>query len=685
MKIKNIFHINLLKIMLVLLCLFFPYILFAEISNENATAYTYTLSEDGTWIRTQDAYLVGDILFKHINLKSPEDMFIKNEKIYIAESGNSQIVIVDLENINNISYIGKNFLSLPTGVFVDDKGRILVADYGLKEVLMFSEEGELIKRYKRPESIIFGEKANYNPKKVVSDKMGNIYIVSEGSYDGIIQISEDGEFLGYFGTNKTEISFEQVLLNILFTEEQQAQLFNIIPKTFYNITIDDEGLIYTITQGVTQNAIKKHNISGNNILKHANNMVSEPNFVDITIGNYNQIYALTDTGLIYEYDSEGNLIYSFGGRAISAERNGFLTVPVSIAVDGNDNVYVLDKERGIVHMFYPTVLTNMTHQALMFYKKGQYLESMDYWKEILKLTGRSRMAHNGLGKAYFQSQNYEKAAEHFKIANNRIDYSEAFWEIRNNWLNNNIGFILIVLVLIGLTWQFIKIINKKHNFLNNIKYFFNTFRKINVLSDILYMGNFIRHPIDSSYDIKHKKKVSIMSATVVYVLAFIAFVFNYLFKGFIFSTQNFRDVSYVYVVMIFFLPVGLWIISNYLVSTLSDGEGKFRDVYCTTAYSLSPLVLFMPVVTLLSYILTLNEGFIIQFANIGIWCWLGILIFLSLKEIHNYSLSKVIGNIFLTLFLMFVIIIAYFIVYMLGNETFNFFYIIVKEAVYRIE
>ncbi len=55
-------------------------------------------------------------------------------------------------------------------------------------------------------------------------------------------------------------------------------------------------------------------------------MISEPNFVDITVGNYNQIYALTETGLIYEYDSEGNLIYSFGGRAISTERNGFFSL-----------------------------------------------------------------------------------------------------------------------------------------------------------------------------------------------------------------------------------------------------------------------------------------------------------------------------------------------------------------------
>ncbi len=112
--------------------------------------------------------------------------------------------------------------------------------------------------------------------------------------------------------------------------------------------------------------------------------------------------------------------------------------------------------------FYPTAITNMTHEAISLYEKGKYIESMSYWQEILKLSGRSRIAHNGLGKAYFQSQDYEKAAEHFKIANNKIDYSEAYWEIRNLWLQNNIATILIVVFLVWVLWQIVKLLDKKN-------------------------------------------------------------------------------------------------------------------------------------------------------------------------------------------------------------------------------
>jgi len=87
-------------------------------------------------------------------------------------------------------------------------------------------------------------------------------------------------------------------------------------------------------------------------------MVDEPNFVDITIANDGRIIAVTETGLIYEYDREGNLLFSLGGRAISSERNGYFTVVSGICVDENDNLYVLDSERGLVHVFVPTLYTN---------------------------------------------------------------------------------------------------------------------------------------------------------------------------------------------------------------------------------------------------------------------------------------------------------------------------------------
>ena len=59
----------------------------AHAAGENTT-YTYTLSADDEWIRTQDAYLPGKIYLKGAGLSQPQDLFLRGGDIYIADTGN---------------------------------------------------------------------------------------------------------------------------------------------------------------------------------------------------------------------------------------------------------------------------------------------------------------------------------------------------------------------------------------------------------------------------------------------------------------------------------------------------------------------------------------------------------------------------------------------------------------------
>lgn len=650
---------------------------------ENAPAYTYTISEDGKWVRTQDAYLTSGLLFKDMGLKKPEDIFVKNGKIYVADTGGGRIAIMD-KDTNAVTFIGKDILSSPTGVYVDDQNNILVADYNLGKVFMFSEEGNLIRMYERPNSPVFGKNTNFKPKKVISDKKGNIYIVSEGSYDGIIQLSKEGEFLGYFGANNTNLTPLQAIEELIFTQAQKSQLFNRVPKTFYNIAMDEKGMAYTITQAVHGHAIKKHSVSGADVFNQDTNMIDEGNFVDLTIGAYRQIYALTETGLIYEYDSSGNLIFSFGGRAISTERNGLFTVGSGIASDEDNNVYVLDKERGVVQVFYPTIFAEMTHQAINLFDAGKYSESKDLWQQILRLSGTSKIAHDGLGKAYFQENNFEKAAYNFKIAQNRADYSESYWEIRNKWLQDNVSAILILLVILLIASKVLKKIDAKTGIFSPIKKAKKEALKNKLVSDLLFLKRFIRHPIDSMYDIRRDKEGSILSATILYLLGFVIFTVNSVGRGFIFNYADYRNVSYVYILSLFLLPCALWVAANYMVSSINEGEGRLRDVYIASAYALAPFIIFMPFIIVLSYVVTLNEAFLLSFSALIIWVWCAVILFLGLREIHNYEIREVIKNILISLFLMFIAVIIFSIVYMLWDQLIGFVYTLLQEVAYNV-
>ena len=114
------------------------------------------------------------------------------------------------------------------------------------------------------------------------------------------------------------------------------------------------------------------------------------------------------------------------------------------------------------------------------------------------------------------------------------------------------------------------------------------------------------------------------------------------------------------------------------------GEGKFKAVFIGSAYMLSPYLVFMPIVNLLSYVLTRNEGFVITFSTTIIWAYVLLLLFFSVKEINNYSVKKTIGSIAISLFFIVIVVVAFSIVYMLCNEFVEMITTIIKEAIYRV-
>jgi hypothetical protein len=127
----------------------------------------------------------------------------------------------------------------------------------------------------------------------------------------------------------------------------------------------------------------------------------------------------------------------------------------------------------------------------------------------------------------------------------------------------------------------------------------------------------------------------------------------------------------------------LFVFSNYLISTLNNGEGWFKDVYISTAYALMPYVLFTIPIVLLSNIMTTNEIFIYQALTFIRNGWSILLIVIMIKEIHGYSLSELIKNIILTVFTMVMISLILFLIYVLLNQMFDYVIGILREVLLR--
>ncbi len=643
----------------------------------NSTSITYTLSSDGSWLRTQDAYLPGEILFQDDPLWQPEDVYVYGNCLYIAAAGNGYVVAYDLDTRKTRIY-GEGTLNTPTGIYVTGRQELYVADSGFSKVFVFDAEGKLLSEYDRPDEMTFGAQAQFKPKKLVVDESGVMSIVSEGSYDGVIQLGAEGEFLGYFGYNSVPMTLLELLQDRFFTEEQKKQLFNRIPLTFYNLASDPDGIIYTITQSAVGNAIKKHNISGVNIIKHQ--MIDEKNFTDIAVGPTGQIYAVTQTGLIFEYDNDGNLLFSFGGQAISSERSGLLTIASGIAVDDEYNLYVLDKERGLVHTYVPTAFANLAHEAINEYRQGSYTSSRDKLNMLLMLAGNARFIYYYLGKNELQLRNHQAAAVFFRQAGDRSGYSEAFWEIRNDVINAVLPWMFAVFLatvlfnLVRRLWKGKQAAHQGTRFLV----------KSRILSDLMFGFNVLRHPIDSFYEVKTGARGSIWSAVILYLLAFGAFAFDYLGRGFAYSLRTTENTSPLYVILLFFLPVALFIICSYMVSELHDGKGWFMTVFIGMSYALVPWICFLPAVTVMTHVLALNESFLITFSSLLVYAWTTVLVILAIREIHEYELHQVLGNIMLTFFMMVVVIFAFSIIGMFWDKAIEIASSITREVKYRV-
>lgn len=667
------------RIFAMLLCL----VMMAGMTASAETPYkTYTVDGYGYVLETQSAYnplaaitKVGETAFV-----SPMDMAIgKDGNLYIADAG-AHVILICSRDGEQVGSIGEGILQTPTGVYVTEDGTVYVADKDAKKVFVFDAQGNVTAEYGKPDSPIYGNSMDFKPTKVVANKTGTMYIICEGNMNGIVQLSpvEGGSFLGYFGTNYTSLSPFQMIQRVILTDAQRAQMLSNIPSTPTNLHIDDTGLIYTVTQGDKETSLKKLNIAGKNLLD------SDPYYADlpaaVTTGNYNNILVADSDGYIYEYNEDGELLFMFGGRDDGRQRVGLCNKVEAIAVDEDDRIYLLDSDKKQIHIFEPTEFTNLLHESLYLFSKGQYTQSKEPLSKVLQMNSMFDYANQAMGHAYLQEENYEQALKYFRLAKSFEGYSDAFWEVRNIWIRNYlVAAVLAIAAVIVLIRAGKSLYRKKYANRPTTQ----TGEHI-LLGQLRYSLYFMRHPMDGCYGVKKEGKNSWWCANILLGTFILISILEKYCSGFLVKTVRegrydlITDIGKVLVIFI-----GLTA-CNYLVVTIHEGEGFFKDLYCAYAYCLTPYIVIKPFVILLSNVLTYNEVFLISFANIIVWTWVVILILLTLKEINNFTVGETAKALAITAFTVLILTLLVCIIYVLFSQVIDFVITVVREVVYRI-
>lgn len=218
-------------------------------------------------------------------------------------------------------------------------------------------------------------------------------------------------------------------------------------------------------------------------------------------------------------------------------------------------------------------------------------------------------------------------------------------------------------------------------FINSIKNFFvELYHREKGKKNPLLM---LTHPIDTIEDMKVKKQGSVFWATVMLVLLTVSQIMVTVAKGFLFNTEKAEDFNLFYVLMRSCILVILFVIGNWALCTLLEGEGRAIDIYVYTCYCLTPLIILNVFDTIFSNVVTSDEYVFINIVKVCAWIWFVCLLMYSLKQLHNYTFGKTVWCLLLSIVAMAIIFFLCYLFFILLQQLYTFIMTIYTELVMR--
>lgn len=412
-------------------------------------------------------------------LIEPRDMFLGDDGYcYIANTGANTVVVIspEWELVTEIKTLVsgqglEDMLKAPEGVFVDRQGVIYIADTGNRRIVMADREGTLLGIIPAVEDEVLnknGKAYDYQPSKVVVDNTGRVFVLSKNDFEGILEITPDGGFVGYVGTNQVQVSPIEKLWRTFYTKEQLKKVAAFLPYEFSNICLDDKGFIYTTSSSSSEEKpIKRLNPSGTDVLARweYNNLPTGTFFIDVCVDDYGNYTAVDyKTGRIMTYNSDGYLLYGFGQMG---NQRGTFKTPSSIETDG-ERLLVLDSGNNNITVFQKTEYSSLIQQAARQYTENRYQDSLDSWNRVLRLNTNFELAYAQIGKIYLRQGDYGEAADYFQRGNYRGSkatqlggYNEAIGQYRKQLIRQYLGVALTAVLVLAAAVCVWKIVRKK--------------------------------------------------------------------------------------------------------------------------------------------------------------------------------------------------------------------------------
>jgi len=192
------------------------------------------------------------------------------------------------------------------------------------------------------------------------------------------------------------------------------------------------------------------------------------------------------------------------------------------------------------------------------------------------------------------------------------------------------------------------------------------------------------HPFKGFWEVKYEGKGRLNIALIILLSMAIVNTLRRQFGGFIVNTANPNELNSLNELIFIILPFFLFCISNWAITTLMDGEGKFKEIIIVTAYALLPLVLVYLINIPISNFITIEEAPIYYLVESAAILWAIALLFIGIMTVHQYTVGKTVGTFIVTLIVIGIILFLGLLFFSLIQQMISFGETIYKEIIYRL-
>ena len=207
---------------------------------------------------------------------------------------------------------------------------------------------------------------------------------------------------------------------------------------------------------------------------------------------------------------------------------------------------------------------------------------------------------------------------------------------------------------------------------------------VHFLDTLKYSLYVIFHPADGFWDLIHAKRGSYAAANFIVIVSLLTHLWKLQFTNFIVLNVNWNKVNIFMEIATILLPLAIFCVCNWGVTTLFDGKGHLGDIYMGTAYAMTPYPLIQIPLIILSNVVTREEAsFYFVFDKLS-FIWIGILLFMAMMMIHAYSFGKTLLFTIFTAFGMLVFIFIMLLFFSMISQGIAYFVSLGREVIFRL-